>query len=212
MTTVLALDPGYGNTKVCVDGHVACLQSAIDRLRQREAERATITAQLQSLESQLRARHLQLSSEALEEVFNAWRKQMADTLGRQDIQAARLLIEKFISKIELGYNQVRIWYRYPLEAGLIGEKGRGRETLDARPIERSLHDMDRKSIQSIYELAPHLAKKPLPPRPPRLVNPRDVEIYRLHTEEKKTIRQLAEIYQLSEIRVWNICTSIRKQE
>jgi hypothetical protein len=31
MTTVLALDPGYGNTKVCVDGHVACLQSAIAR-------------------------------------------------------------------------------------------------------------------------------------------------------------------------------------
>jgi hypothetical protein len=31
MTSVLALDPGYGNTKVCVDGHVACLQSAITR-------------------------------------------------------------------------------------------------------------------------------------------------------------------------------------
>ena len=31
MTTVLALDPGYGNTKVCLDGHVACLQSAIAR-------------------------------------------------------------------------------------------------------------------------------------------------------------------------------------
>ena len=31
MTTVLALDPGYGNTKVCMDGHIACLQSAIAR-------------------------------------------------------------------------------------------------------------------------------------------------------------------------------------
>lgn len=31
MNTVLALDPGYGNTKVCLDGHVACLQSAIAR-------------------------------------------------------------------------------------------------------------------------------------------------------------------------------------
>ncbi len=31
MTTVLALDPGYGNTKVCLDGKVACLQSAIAR-------------------------------------------------------------------------------------------------------------------------------------------------------------------------------------
>jgi hypothetical protein len=31
MTTVLALDPGFGNTKVCIDGHVACIQSAIAR-------------------------------------------------------------------------------------------------------------------------------------------------------------------------------------
>jgi len=31
MTTVLALDPGYGNTKVCVNGNIACLQSAIAR-------------------------------------------------------------------------------------------------------------------------------------------------------------------------------------
>jgi hypothetical protein len=31
MATVLALDPGFGNTKVCIDGHVTCLQSAISR-------------------------------------------------------------------------------------------------------------------------------------------------------------------------------------
>jgi hypothetical protein len=31
MKTVLALDPGYGNTKVCLNGHVAILQSAISR-------------------------------------------------------------------------------------------------------------------------------------------------------------------------------------
>ncbi len=138
----------------------------------------------------------------------AWREQVADTLGRQDIQAARIMIERFIIKIELGYDEVRIWYRYPLGAGL--GRGNEKEMLEAEPIERSLHDMDRESIQSIYELAPHLAEKPLPPRPPKPVNPRDLEIYRMHTEEKKTIRQIAEQYQLSEIRVWNICTAIRK--
>jgi hypothetical protein len=31
MKTALALDPGYGNTKVCLDGRVAILQSAISR-------------------------------------------------------------------------------------------------------------------------------------------------------------------------------------
>ena len=37
-------------------------------------------------------RHLQLSPKALEEVFHAWREQVTDTLGRQDIQAARIII------------------------------------------------------------------------------------------------------------------------
>jgi hypothetical protein len=75
-----------------------------------------------------------------------------------------------------------------------------------------LRDIDLKSIQFIYEFAPHLAEKPRQSRLPRPVDPRDLEIYRLHTVEKKTIRQIADIYQLSEIRVWNICTFIRTQE
>jgi hypothetical protein len=41
---------------------------------QREAERVTIIAKLQELEGQLHARHIQLSPEALEEVFKAWRE------------------------------------------------------------------------------------------------------------------------------------------
>jgi hypothetical protein len=70
--------------------------------------------------------------------------------------------------------------------------------------------MDCKSILSIYELAPHLADKPLPPRPPRSVNPRDLEIYRLHTVEKKTIRELANIHAISVKRIWAICTRVWK--
>jgi DNA invertase Pin-like site-specific DNA recombinase len=104
-------------------------QSAVDRLRQREVEKATLAGQLQSLESQLHARHLQLSPEALEEVFHAWREQMTDTLGRQDIQAARIMIERFIIKIELGYDEVRIRYRYLLGAGL--GRGNDKEMLEA---------------------------------------------------------------------------------
>ena len=133
---------------------------------------------------------------------------MTDTLGRQDIQAARIMIERFIINIELGYDQIRIRYRYPLGAGLgrCSEK----EILETEPIERSLHDMDRKSIQSIYKLAHHLAEKPLPPRKPRPINPRDLEIYRLHLEEKKTIRELAEKYNLTMKSVWGLCTRVRK--
>lgn len=119
------------------------------------------------------------------------------------------MIERFIIKIKLGYDEVRIQYRCPLGAGL--GRGNEKEMLDPEPFEHSLHDMDQKSIQSIYWFAAHLAEKPLPPRKPGPVNPRDVEIYRLHMEEKKTIRQLSEQFDLSEIRVWGICITESKR-
>jgi hypothetical protein len=52
------------------------------------------------------------------------------------------------------------------------------------------------------------AEKPLPPRP---VNPRELEIYRLHTIDKKNIPELPEQYNLSEVRVRGICTAVRKK-
>jgi hypothetical protein len=74
-----------------------------------------------------------------------------------------------------------------------------------------LQDINLKSIQSIYELAPHLAEKPLPPRKPTPVNPGDMGIFRLHTIEKMTIPELAKNYDLSEVSVWGICTVVRKR-
>jgi predicted DNA-binding protein (UPF0251 family) len=56
-----------------------------------------------------------------------------------------------------------------------------------------------------------LVEKPAPPRLPRLVNPRDLEVYRLYTDEKKAIRELSKKFGLSEIRVWGICTAARKK-
>jgi len=129
----------------------------------------------------LHTRHLQISPEILEKVFYAWHEQVANTFGRQDIQAARIMIARVIIKIELGYDEVHILYRCPLGAGQ--RKGNGKEILEAEPNERSLNDMDRASIQSIYELAPHLAEKQLLPGPPKPVNPRAVDIFRVHTKE-----------------------------
>jgi hypothetical protein len=78
----------------------------------------------------LHTQHLRLSPEALEKVFHI--------------------------QIELGYGNVRIRYRYPLGAGL--GRGNEKEMLEAEPIERSLNDMDRESIQPIYQIALHLTK------------------------------------------------------
>jgi hypothetical protein len=72
--------------------------------------------------------------------------------------------------------------------------------------------MDCKSIRSTYEGAHQLAEKPLPSRPAQPVNPRDLEVYRLHIVEKRTIRELAEKYDRTIKSVWGICTRVRKHD
>jgi predicted DNA-binding protein (UPF0251 family) len=71
--------------------------------------------------------------------------------------------------------------------------------------------MDRKCFQSSYELAPHLTEKPHPHKPQRLFNPRELEIYRLHTTEKLTIREFGNRYDISMKRVWNMHTHTEMQ-
>jgi len=62
-----------------------------------------------------------------------WSFYVFETLGRQDIQAARIMIERFIIQIEPGYEPVRIRYRYPLGAGLGVGNEKGMQ--EAEPIE-----------------------------------------------------------------------------
>jgi len=47
-------------------------------------------------------------------------------------------------------------------------------------------------------------------KPPWPVNPRDLKIFRFRIAEKKKIRELANMYDISMKRVWGICTRIRK--
>ena len=64
---------------------------------------------------------------------------------------------------------------------------------------------------SVFEVAPYLAPRPVYHPPPVYTNPRrDVEIYRLHTEEEHTIPTLANEYGLKEKSIWGICTKVRK--
>ena len=63
---------------------------------------------------------------------------------------------------------------------------------------------------SVFEVAPCLAPRPNYHLPPVPINPRDLEIYRLRTEEMRTIPSLAEEFWLKEKSVWGICTKMRK--
>ena len=79
----------------------------------------------------------------------------------------RVFFKQFITRIEAGYDQVRIFYRYPIW-GFFGY------------LEEQQSIITPEVAASVFEVAPYLAPCPVYHPPPVLTNPRDVEIYRLH--------------------------------
>ncbi len=130
----------------------------------------------------------------------------------EDIQAVRSILQQFISRIDADYDHIRIKYRYPLNAEVIGSVSRRElRSLKGEVIDEKLDDLPCEIIQSIFAIAPHLAPAPKKPKPEKPISPRDAEIYGLHTEEKRTIPSLAEEFGLKEKSVWGICTQVRKR-
>lgn len=89
-------------------------QSAQDRLRDRELERAQATAEIERLESQLAASKVEIAPEAMGIVLDAWRDQLIQARATKDIRFVRAWLYRFVSRIELGYNRARIYYVYPM--------------------------------------------------------------------------------------------------
>lgn len=160
------------------------------RLKERETDKAALQAKLLMLENQLAASALKISPEAIEVVLSDWRDRLLHDLQVQDIQAARAILQQLIVRIDMGYDHIRIFYRYPLSGGA--------PTLEGDFIDQRLSDLPGACNQSMFEIAPHLAPVARPAKPPKPVNPRDAEIYRLHTEEKRTVSSLAEEFGLVE--------------
>jgi hypothetical protein len=89
-------------------------QSAVDRLKQREVERAQLRAKISILESQLAAAKVAITPEAMCLVLDAWRDQILQARETKDIKFIRTWLSRFVTKIELGYNRARIHYTYPM--------------------------------------------------------------------------------------------------
>jgi len=182
------------------------VNSTTARLKEREAEKETLLSKLRLLESQRAASVLQVSPEAIELALNDWREQLIQDLQTQDIQAARLFLQQFVARIEVGYDHLRIYYRYPLDAA----SNRPVLAMDGEFIDGRMSGLTTECIQSIFDIAPHLAPAPKKPRPEKPISPRDREIYRLHTEEGRTVPSLAQEFGLAEKSIWGICTRVRK--
>jgi len=186
--------------------------SASTRLKEREAEKATLQAKMQELENKRSARELKVSKEAIELVIAEWKGRLIQDLKSEDIQAVRSILQQFISRVDVDYDHIKITYRYPLNTAVIGSAARRElRALDGEVIDQQLDDLAGGSIQSIFEIAPHLAPAPKKPKPEKPIKPRDAEIYRLHTQEKRTIPSLAKEFGLKEKSVWGICTRVRRK-
>jgi len=186
-------------------------ESAAARLKERESEKAVLRTQLALIRTEMASLALKISPEALEKVFEDWRKQVMTSLLNEEILAVRLIFNQFITRIEAGYDQVRIFYRYPIRELLSLSNPSAPQSLEGACLEGQQSTITPEIAASVFEVAPYLAPGPMYHPPPVPTNPRDIEIYRLHTEEKRSVLSLAKEYGLKEKSVWGICTRMRKK-
>jgi hypothetical protein len=86
------------------------------RLKDRENERAGLIVELATFQAKREAALFEISSEALSLVLDVWRGEIEQARDQNDIHGLQNLLRMFVNKIELGYNQARIWYTYPIDA------------------------------------------------------------------------------------------------
>jgi DNA invertase Pin-like site-specific DNA recombinase len=92
--------------------------AAVERLRQREFERAILISEIKQLESKKSASQLVITPEAIRLVLNTCRGEIAQAQTMGDIKSLKNALSKFVAKIELGYKCANIWYTYPFENNL----------------------------------------------------------------------------------------------
>jgi hypothetical protein len=88
--------------------------AAAERLTQREAEREQAKANVDGLSLQLAAAQIEITPAACEIILAAWREQFHNLQEADNARDLRAFIMQFIRRIELGYNQAKIFYTYPM--------------------------------------------------------------------------------------------------
>ena len=126
----LLVDPqhcGYppGNVQLLLDGaatQAAMRQALADlaerfgaeaagaRAVEREAEREELARQLQSLKRRRELRRLQVDPEVVSAVL----AEMRETLEGDDLQAKRVLLKRFVERVEISKESARLVYTFPI--------------------------------------------------------------------------------------------------
>jgi hypothetical protein len=92
--------------------------AAVERLKQRESERAIIISEIKQLETKKAASQLIITPESIQLVLKTWRGEIAQAQVLGDVKSLKDVLAKFVAKIELGYKCANIRYTYPIENNL----------------------------------------------------------------------------------------------
>lgn len=84
--------------------------SAADRLLEREAERKELMQQLTKFRQRLELNRFQVDPQVVESILT----RMQGTLADKSLRAKRRMLKKFVERVEVGEDDVRLFYSFPL--------------------------------------------------------------------------------------------------
>jgi DNA invertase Pin-like site-specific DNA recombinase len=89
-------------------------ESANILLKERELEKAHVRTEINRLSLQLATAQIEITPEAIPSIVQSWRDQFNRLQEKGNIREIKDYLMQFIAKIELGYNQAKIYTTYPM--------------------------------------------------------------------------------------------------
>lgn len=89
-------------------------ERAVDWLKERESELARLELRLAEVERRRAAASLKVTPEALRAVLEYWRGQLAGIQTSGDVRSLKVMLGRFVERIEVGYNKIVVRYTYPI--------------------------------------------------------------------------------------------------
>ncbi len=88
----------------------------LDRLKRRQGERSTKAFELRQIEAKRQAANVDISPEVLDLVLETWKNELKDLRTANDMHSLRIMVSRFVQRIDLGYNRIVIKYSFPTGA------------------------------------------------------------------------------------------------
>jgi len=92
--------------------------AAVERLKQRETEKADLLVSIRQLEANREMARLEVTPDALLLALNVWRGQLEEKIQTGNIPETKRMLSRFVDKVELGYKKANLWYTYPLDSNI----------------------------------------------------------------------------------------------